>query len=169
MSRLKKIAEIPAGSWTKWVVVGFWVVVLVLAFPLSKKLTGAEKNDAKYWLPGAAESTKVLNAQERFQSPNIITGVVVYERASGLTAADRAKAAADARMFAQIPGVVPGTIVGPDGGTPLLKRHGMPPHCEVRGHIDAMALYAGQSVGAVSEVRPVGDIIGELVRSAEDE
>jgi RND superfamily putative drug exporter len=113
MSRLRKIAEIPAGSWTKWVVVGFWVVVLVLAFPLSKKLTGAEKNDAKYWLPGVAESTKVLNAQERFQSPNIITGVVVYERATGLTAADRAKAAADARMFAGIPGVVPGTVVGP--------------------------------------------------------
>ena len=113
MNSLRKIAEIPAGSWTKWVVVGFWVVVLVLAFPLSKKLTGAEKNDAKYWLPGAAESTKVLNAQERFQSPNIITGVVVYERATGLTAADRAKAAADARMFAGIPGVVPGTVVGP--------------------------------------------------------
>ena len=113
MNGLKKIAEIPAGSWTKWVVVGFWVVVLVLAFPLSKKLTGAEKNDAKYWLPGAAESTKVLNAQERFQSPNVITGVVVYERASGLTAADRAKAAADARLFARIPGVVPGTVVGP--------------------------------------------------------
>ena len=113
MDRLKKIVEIPAGSWTKWLVVGFWVVVLVLAFPLSKKLTGAEKNDAKYWLPGAAESTKVLNAQERFQSPNIITGVVVYERASGLTAADRAKAAADARLLARIPGVVPGTVAGP--------------------------------------------------------
>jgi len=113
MNRLGKIAEIPAGSWTKWVVVGFWVVVLVLAFPLSKKLTGAEKNDAKYWLPGAAESTRVLNAQERFQSPNVITGVVVYQRVLGLTAADRAKAAADARMFTAIPGVVPGTIVGP--------------------------------------------------------
>jgi RND superfamily putative drug exporter len=113
MNGLKKIAEIPAGSWTKWVVVGFWVVVLVLAFPLSKKLTGAEKNDAKYWLPGAAESTKVLNAQERFQSPNVITGVVVYQRPSGLTAADRAKAAADARLFARIPGVIPGTVAGP--------------------------------------------------------
>jgi len=113
MSRLRNIAEIPAGSWTKWVVVGFWVVVLVLAFPLSKKLTGAEKNDAKYWLPGAAESTKVLDAQERFQSPNIITGVVVYERPSGLTAADRAKAAGDARSFAGIPGVVPGQVTGP--------------------------------------------------------
>ena len=113
MSRLRKIAEIPAGSWTKWVVVGFWVVVLVLAFPLSKKLTGAEKNDVKYWLPGSAESTKVLDVQSHFQSPNIFPGVVVYLRPSGLTAADRAKAAADARKFAGISGVVPGQIVGP--------------------------------------------------------
>ena len=34
-------------------------------------------------------------------------------RASGITAADRAKAAADARRFAGVPGVVPGQIVGP--------------------------------------------------------
>ena len=113
MNGLKKIAEIPAGSWTKWVVVGFWVVVLILAFPLSKKLTGAEKNDLKYWLPGSAESTKVLDVQSRFRSPNVFAGVVVYERPSGLTAADRAKAAADARRLAQIPGVVPGQVVGP--------------------------------------------------------
>ena len=84
MNRLRKIAEIPAGSWTKWVVVGFWVVVLVLAFPLSKKLTGAEKNDAKYWLPGSAESTKVLDVQSRFQSPN------VYHRGCRLCSAPRA-------------------------------------------------------------------------------
>ena len=113
MSKLRRIAEIPAGSWTKWVVVGFWVVVLVLALPLSSKLTGAEKNDTKYWLPGNAESTKVLDVQSRFQSPNVYTGVVVYVRPSGLTAADRAKAAADARRFAAVPGAVPGTVTGP--------------------------------------------------------
>jgi putative drug exporter of the RND superfamily len=113
MSKLRRIAEIPAGSWTKWVVVGFWVVVLVLALPLSSKLTGAEKNDTKYWLPGNAESTKVLDVQSRFQSPNVYTGVVVYVRPSGLTAADRAKAAADARRFAAVPGAVPGMVTGP--------------------------------------------------------
>ena len=113
MSRLRKIAEIPAGRWTKWLVVGIWLVVIVLAFPLSSKLTGAEKNDASAWLPGGAESTKVLDVQSQFQSPNVYPGVVVYERASGLTAADRAKAAADARMFARIHGVVSGQIVGP--------------------------------------------------------
>ena len=90
MSKLTRIAEIPAGSWTKWVVVGFWLVVLVLALPLSSKLTGAQKNDTKYWLPGNAESTKVLDVQSRFQSPNVYAGVVVYVRPSGLTAADRA-------------------------------------------------------------------------------
>ena len=45
-----RLAEIPAGSWTKWIVVGFWLVVLVIALPLSGKLMGAEKNDASAWL-----------------------------------------------------------------------------------------------------------------------
>src|SRR5499425_688638 len=113
MSTARRIAEIPAGSWSRWVVVGFWLVVLVVMFPLSGKLTGAEKNDAKAWLPANAESTKVLDVQSRFQSPNVFTAVVVYERASGITAADRAKAAADARRFAQLRRVVPGRVTGP--------------------------------------------------------
>ena len=113
MGRLRRIAEIPAGSWTKWVVVAFWLIVLVLAFPLSTKLTGAQKNNASAWLPGSAESTQVLDVQSRFQSPNIYTGVVVYVRDSGITAADRATAAADARRFAGVHGVLPRQIVGP--------------------------------------------------------
>ncbi len=51
--------------------------------------------------------------QSRFQSLNVYPGVVVYVRSSGLTAADRAKAAADARSFAGVPGAVPGTVIGP--------------------------------------------------------
>jgi len=113
MSRARRIAEIPAGSWTKWLVVGFWLVVVVVAFPLSNKLMGAEKNDASAWLPANAESTKVLDLQSHFQSPNIFPAVVVYDRASGLTAADRAKAAADARSFARLHGVGPGQVAGP--------------------------------------------------------
>src|SRR5262252_687439 len=110
---VRRLAEIPAGSWTKWVVMGFWVAVIVVAFPLAGKLTHAYKNNASSWLPASAESVKVYNVQSRFQSPNTYSGVVVYYRASGITAADRAKAAADARRFAAIPGVVPGTVAGP--------------------------------------------------------
>jgi len=86
MSTARRIAEIPAGSWSRWVVVGFWLVVLVVMFPLSGKLTGAEKNDAKAWLPANAESTKVLDLQAHFQPPNTYAAVVVYQRESGLTA-----------------------------------------------------------------------------------
>ncbi len=113
MSRARRIAEIPAGSWTKWFVVGLWVVVLAVALPLSAKLMGAEKNDASAWLPANAESTRVLDLQAQFQSPNIFPAVVVYQRASGLTAADRAKAAADVNSFIALPGVVPGQVIGP--------------------------------------------------------
>ena len=115
MSRASRIAEIPAGSWTKWLVVGFWLVMVVVAFPLSNKLMGAEKNDASAWLPANAESTQVLDLQSRFQSPNIFPAVVVYDRASGLTVADRAKAAADARSFARLHGVGAGQVTGPIG------------------------------------------------------
>src|SRR5215467_1834246 len=110
---VRRLAEIPAGSWTKWVVMGFWVAVIVVAFPLAGKLNGAYKNNASSWLPASAESVKVYNVQSRFQSPNTYSGVVVYYRASGITAADRAKAVADARKFATIHGVVPGTVRGP--------------------------------------------------------
>jgi RND superfamily putative drug exporter len=60
-----------------------------------------------------AESTRVLDALAHVQSPNISTAIVVYDRASGVTAADRAKAAADARRLAGVHGVVPGQVAGP--------------------------------------------------------
>ena len=109
----RRFAEIPVGSWTKWVVVGFWVVAVAVAYPLSGKLTGAEKNDASAWLPASAESVKVLGVQSRLQPPNTYSGVVVYYRASGLTAADRAKAAADARRFAALHGALRAQVAGP--------------------------------------------------------
>ena len=109
----QRFAEIPVGSWTKWVVVGFWVVAVAVAYPLSGKLTGAEKNDASAWLPASAESVKVLGVQSRLQPPNTYSGVVVYYRASGLTAADRAKAAADARRFAALHGALHAQVAGP--------------------------------------------------------
>ena len=166
MNRVSRLAEIPAGSWTKWVVVGFWVVVLVIMLPLSSKLTGAEKNDAKYWLPGNAESTKVLDVQSRFQSPNIYTGVVVYVRASGITAADRAKAAADARRFAGVPGVVPGQIVGPivsaDGKaieTILQVNLGSKGYADANKAVDAIrAITSSNANGLVSHITgPLGE------------
>lgn len=113
MGKLQVIAGVAAGRRTKWAVLVFWLIIVVVAGPLAGKLTGAEKNDSSAWLPAKAESTKVLDLQSRFQSPNIFTGVVVYSRPSGLTSADRAKARTDATGFAQVAGVVPGQVAGP--------------------------------------------------------
>jgi putative drug exporter of the RND superfamily len=113
VGKLRVIAGFPAGRRTKWAVLVFWLIVVAVAGPLAGKLTGAEKNDSAAWLPAKAESTKVLDLQSRFQSPNIFTGVVVYDRPFGLTSADRAKAMTDATQFARVAGVVHGQVAGP--------------------------------------------------------
>ncbi len=93
------------GRRTKWVVVAFWLLVVVALGSLAGKLQGAEKNDASSYQPGSAESTQELNEQAAFQSKNYNPALVVYVRDSGVTAADIAKARADARYFASLPEV----------------------------------------------------------------
>jgi RND superfamily putative drug exporter len=102
---MSSVSGLFTGRRTKFLTLVFWLLVVGLAGPLSGKLTDAQQNDVAAWLPGSAESTKVLEIQQSFQSPNAIPAVIVYERSSGLTAADRAKAAADAQQFATFEGV----------------------------------------------------------------
>jgi len=113
VAKASVITGIPAGRRTKWLVLVFWLVLVAVAGPLSGKLTGAEKNDAQAWLPPRAESTQVLNLRSQSVSPNVYPAVVVYDRPSGLTAADKGKAAADAGRFAGVAGVVRGQVTGP--------------------------------------------------------
>jgi nitronate monooxygenase len=58
--------------------------------------------------------------------------------------------------------VVATAVVGTEE-VPVRRRSGMPPFAGVRGHVDAMALYAGAGVGAVTEVRPAAEVIAELM------
>ena len=113
MSRARAIITFASGRRAKVGVVVFWLIIVALAGPLSGKLTGAEKNDSSSWLPANAESTQVLNLESKIQSPNIFDAVVVYDRPSGLTNADKAKAAADRARFAGVAGVVRGQVAGP--------------------------------------------------------
>lgn len=62
------------------------------------KLTGAQDNDATSWLPSSAESTQVWEESKEFR-PEVITAIVVYARADGLTAADRTRIAADRKQL----------------------------------------------------------------------
>src|SRR6266545_4665079 len=113
MSGARRIAGLPAGRWTKWVVLLFWVAVAFVARPLAGKLNSAQQNDASAWLPNNAESTQVVALAERFTPSDVFPALVVYERADGaVTAADQAKVAADVRRFAGVKDVS-GKVLGP--------------------------------------------------------
>jgi len=96
----------------KYLIIVFWLVMVAVAAPLAGQLTDVEKNEAKSWLPGTAESTRALQAQSAFASPNSLPAVVIYERSSGLTSADQQKIASDAAKFGQL-GDLDGKVVGP--------------------------------------------------------
>jgi RND superfamily putative drug exporter len=112
MSWLGRVAGWVSGRRTKWVVLVFWLLLVGVAGPLAGKLTSAEKNDNSAWLPANAEATQVVELQKRFQSADVAPAVIVYERPSGITPADQAKAAADTRAFGDIDAAA-GDVVGP--------------------------------------------------------
>jgi RND superfamily putative drug exporter len=107
-----KIARLVCGRWTKWVVLAFWLIAFILIAPLAGKLTGAEKNDVESWLPGSAESTQVVKAQQQLEPNDQLSAIIVYERISGITAADRAKVTSDIAAYRNVDGVV-GEVQGP--------------------------------------------------------
>jgi RND superfamily putative drug exporter len=104
--------RIIVGRRSKWAVLVVWLLLVVALGSLAGKLTGAEQNDAKSWLPGNAESTKVIDEQKAFQSPNRFPAVIVYERPSGLTADDKAKISTDTEKYAGV-GSLDGQVAGP--------------------------------------------------------
>jgi nitronate monooxygenase len=62
--------------------------------------------------------------------------------------------------------VVAETVVG-DQRTPVHRFSTAPPSVYSQGAVEAMALYAGESVAGVDDVRPVAHIIREMCEEAE--
>jgi putative drug exporter of the RND superfamily len=113
MGWARRIAGIPCGRWSKWVVLAFWVAVFAVAGPLAGKLNSAQQNDSSAWLPKSAESTQVVELAKKFTPSDIFPALVVYERPDGaVTTADQAKVAADVRRFAGVRDVT-GKVLGP--------------------------------------------------------
>src|SRR3954467_7568080 len=80
---------VPAGRRAKWVV--FFVTLIVFTGFASQggKFEQAQKNETSSFLPGSAESVKALKQIERFPGGEEAPAVIVYERPSGLTGADK--------------------------------------------------------------------------------
>ena len=52
-------------------------------------------------------------------------------------------------------------------GTPILRYRGSTPRADIRGDIEAMSMWAGQSVGLVKKVQPAAEIVREISEGAE--
>ncbi|MGQ0625965.1 MAG: DUF3151 family protein [Sporichthyaceae bacterium] len=118
MDGVGALAKLPCGRVTKWFVVLFWIAAVVVAAPLAGKLGEVQENEAVNWLPSSAESTRVYEISAQFQNPNEAPAVVVYERLSGITDADRALVASHVARFDAIEHVdapVSGPFPSPDG------------------------------------------------------
>jgi len=90
----RSIFTVATGPRSKWVVFAIWLVGIFIAVgpaQLPTKFSDAENNESTSFLPGDAESTKALTATEDLQGGELAPAVIVYQRASGLTPADRAK------------------------------------------------------------------------------
>ncbi|GLW63926.1 putative membrane protein ActII-3 [Actinomadura rubrobrunea] len=96
---MSRLLAFPAGRRAKWIVLVAWLIVLGAVGPFAGRLFGAADNDRLEYLPKSAESTEVLKAQEAFPQGQVIPAMIVYERDSGLTQADRQRAAADAQRL----------------------------------------------------------------------
>ncbi|MET8522622.1 MMPL family transporter [Nocardioides sp. NPDC004968] len=84
----ERIVSAITGPVTKWVVLGFWLVMLILMGPLTGKLGDVESHDNSDWLPANAESTQAIDELAKVQDPDDLTTTIVYHREGGLTKSD---------------------------------------------------------------------------------
>ncbi|GIJ75222.1 MMPL family transporter [Virgisporangium ochraceum] len=99
----ERIAAIPSGRRTKWLVVAGWLVVVALATVVAGRIGDVETNDSRNWLPASAESTRALDLAEReFTADEPEYLLLLYVRGTGVTDADREKARADAAALGDL-------------------------------------------------------------------
>jgi RND superfamily putative drug exporter len=125
---LRRISSFAAGPRSKWGVIAAWVLIGFALFQFQPKLQEATTNENEAFLPESAESTEVNDlVEDRFADGREVDIIVAYNRQGGLTAADRAAIAADARELAgaaadpaapcdspELTGVL--TVIAPAGG-----------------------------------------------------
>ncbi|OKI46816.1 MMPL family transporter [Micromonospora sp. CB01531] len=98
----QKVAGLPSGRRSKYVMLVFWLVLVAAAGPLALKLTEVRNNDALGALPATAEANRaVQRAEQAFPDSQKPLAVAVYVREAGFTAADRVKVDADRAAFSR--------------------------------------------------------------------
>ncbi len=109
----RQIAGSLTGRVTKWIVLVVVLVITGFMAVFSAKLASVQNNEASSWLPGSAESTKVLDELSQTVDPNDIPTLVVYHRDGGLTDADLAAMEDHAKEIADLDGVTDQGVLSP--------------------------------------------------------
>ncbi|SPT57196.1 MMPL family transporter [Actinomadura madurae] len=157
MTGANRFSSLPCGRRGKWVVLAVWIVILAVAMPLAGKLTGAQTNESSAWLPSNAESTRVVEESERFTPADTFPAVIVYHRdGAPLTAADRAKAAADVPRLRAVTG-------DPEGSDPPRRLA-----VDVQGPIPAKDGTALETIVSVQVGNGGWDLLGPAVDDYRD-
>jgi len=120
---VRALLALAAGRRAKWLLALFWLAVFLglNAANIFERYSDAERNKTTDYLPGNAESVKVLDQVGDFPSGERFGAVVVYRRDGGLNGRDRALVAQDRRELAEVAtaGAPPAPIFSRDGTTAL--------------------------------------------------
>jgi RND superfamily putative drug exporter len=83
-----------------------WFVMFGAGGASFGRISDVSTNDQVQQLPASADATKVQAMQAEFRGSEILPGVLIYERAGGLTDGDRTAIAAQVAELAELDGVV---------------------------------------------------------------
>jgi RND superfamily putative drug exporter len=107
----------------RWVVIVLWVLFMGALGPAGGKLEKVTKNEQSSWLPANVESVKALNIVNEAQKSETIPTLVVFNRASGLTGADKASIQRDILVLScQPPPIIAYTSVPAAAGEAAAKQ-----------------------------------------------
>ncbi|MDP9791636.1 RND superfamily putative drug exporter [Catenuloplanes nepalensis] len=83
-----------------------WLAIAGVTGPYSGRLSEVSTTDSTAFLPAGAEATRAADEAASFTDRGTTPAIVVYERASGLTDADRRRAGEDRAELAALDGVI---------------------------------------------------------------
>jgi len=121
---LARLAALVSGRRSKFLILALWVLLAAAAGPLAGKFESAQQNEPSSFLPGNAESVRVLDASDGFSSGQGTPAIVVYSAPDGFSESGRAAVGArrEAIASAGIEGVTAVTppVYAQDGTAALL-------------------------------------------------
>ena len=94
---MSNLLTFAAGRTAKWLIVAGAIVAFmgIGGSGVLQAFTDAEENESSSFLPGEAESSKVLEKTEELSGGETAAIIVAYRREGGLTGEDRAQIESD--------------------------------------------------------------------------